>query len=154
MNSAGARPGLRAVLAALFGLACAVPAAAQTDRYTPQQAQESWVRYADAVRDGVVTWLGDASPTAIRLRTYLDSVRPAVDQPSPPLEIKFWIDAEGVITRVAFQPFPQPAPNDDVQMLLVGRRLPTPPPADMPLPLRLAVQLEPDDAPNPMPGGV
>ena len=76
---------------------------------------------------------GDASPAAVRLRTYLDSVRPALDQPSPPLEIKFWIDGDGVVTRVAFEAFSQPAPGDDLRMLLVGRQLSIRPPADMPL---------------------
>jgi hypothetical protein len=126
------------------GLVAAAPVAAQT--VTPEQAPAEWVRYATGATIAVTGWLQADSEAAGRLRAYLDATRPAPDQPTAPLVIKLWIDADGTVSRIEHPPFAHAEANADLSALVVGRRLPTAPPRDMLLPLRIAVQL---DAPAP-----
>ena len=75
---------------------------------------------------------------------------PGADRPDGvTLQIAFWIDADGVITRIAYPPFAHRDPNDDLKALMVGLQLPDHPPRDMLLPLRLAIVVKPKEAPKP-----
>jgi hypothetical protein len=130
-------------------LVSAVPAQAQT--VPPSAAPVEWVRYAESATASITTWLESDSEAAQRLRAYLDSTRPAGDQPTPPLQIKVWVDAGGTVSRIDFTPFAHEEANGDLRGLIVGRQLPGPPPPDMLQPIRIAVQLDP--APAPVSGG-
>lgn len=129
-------------LAALVGagLASTAPVAAQT--VSPSAAPVEWVRYAESATTTISGWLGEDGEAATRFRTYLDRTRPAEDQPTPALELRVWIDPDGAVSRIAFTPFAHEEANASLHGAIVGRRLP-PPPADMLLPIRIAVQLDP-----------
>lgn len=79
---------------------------------------------------------------AIRLRAYLEQTRSAPDQKSPPLMLKLWIDSEGRVAKVDFAPFAHPEPNHDLRSLITGAAVAGPPPRDILLPIRIAVELE------------
>ncbi|MBN9505336.1 MAG: hypothetical protein J0I69_04850 [Altererythrobacter sp.] len=134
-------------LATLAGitLASAAPAAAQT--IAPSAAPVEWVRYAETATAAITQWLEAEDETAVRLRAYLDRTRPAEDRATPALQLKIWIAADGLVSRIDFPPFAHEEPNADLRALIVGRRLPATPPVDMLLPLRLAIQLDARPAP-------
>lgn len=121
------------------GLASTAPVAAQT--LSPSAAPVEWVRYAESATTTISAWLGEESEAATQFRTYFDRTRPAEDQPTPPLELRVWIDPDGGVSRIAFTPFAHEEANASLRGAIVGRRLPAPP-ADMLLPIRIAIQLD------------
>jgi hypothetical protein len=127
-------------LAAALGLAA--PVQAQTQSLAPEAAPAAWVAYAEAATRTVTAWLEEDGDAASSLRLYLHQTRPAPDQPTPPLELKLWIDHDGVVSRVGFAPFAHKEADADLKTSVQGRRL-SPPPSGMLQPLRLALQLEP-----------
>lgn len=134
-------------LATLAGamLASTVPAQAQT--VPPSTAPVEWVRYAEGATATITTWLQADSEAAQRVRAYLHSTRPAADRPTPPLQIKVWVDADGTVPRIDFTPFAHADANGDLRALIVGRQLPGPPPPTMLQPIRIVVQIDPVPAP-------
>lgn len=128
-------------LAALVGagLASTTPVAAQT--VSPSAAPAEWVRYAEGAATKISAWLGEDNEQATQFRAYLDRTRPAEDQPTPPLELRVWIDPDGAVSRIAFAPFVNEEANSNLRGAIVGRRLP-PPPADMLLPIRIEIRVE------------
>ena len=134
---ARSRQWLAAIVGA--GLASATPVSAQT--VSPSAAPAEWVRYAEDATNTISAWLGEDGEPATRVRTSLDQTRPAADQPTPPLELRVWVDPDGAVSRIAFHPFAHEEANASLRGAIVGRRL-TPPPADMLLPIRIAVQLD------------
>lgn len=137
--------------AAGAGLATASPVAAQT--IAPSAAPVEWVRYAEGATAAVTRLLEADNETALRFRTYLHRTRPAEEEPTPPLELKIWVDESGVVSRMEFTPFAHAEPGADLRSLVVGQRLPGEPPADMLLPMRIAIQLDAPAAPPPTPTG-
>lgn len=133
-----------------IGIAATAPVAAQS--VSPSAAPAEWVRYAEGTTAAVNGWLQAEDETAQRLRAYLDATRPAPDQPTAPIVVKLWIDRDGTVSRIDFPPFAHAEANGDLRGLIVGRRLSAPPPKDMLLPLRIAVQLDAPAAP-PAPAG-
>ncbi|MNU30643.1 hypothetical protein [uncultured Brevundimonas sp.] len=127
-------------LAAAFGMAA--PAQAQVQSLAPDAAPAAWVAYAEIATRTVKAWLEEDGPPASNLRLQLHQTRPAPDQPTPPLELKLWIEADGVVSHVEAAPPAKETVSVDLQSSVQGRRL-APPPPGMLQPLRLAVQLEP-----------
>lgn len=121
------------------GLASTTPVVAQT--VSPSAAPAEWVRYAESATTTISVWLGEDSEQATQFRAYLDRTRQAEDQPTPPLELRVWIDPDGAVSRITFTPFAHEEANASLRGAIVGRRL-APPPADMLLPIRIAVQLD------------
>lgn len=145
--------GFARLLAAFAGVGVvpAAPVAAQT--VAPEQAPPEWVRYATGATATVTAWLQAENETAGRLRAYLGATRPAPDQPTAPIVIKLWIDGDGTVSRIDHPPFAHAQANADLRALIVGQRLPSAPPKDMLLPLRIAVQLDaPAAEPSPASG--
>lgn len=122
-------------------------AAHAQSQVSPEAAPAAWVAYAQTVNGKVTEWLRDEGEAATRLRAYVDGLRPAADQSSPPIMLQLWIDAKGVVTRAEFPPFAHEAANSDLRSLLIGGAVGANPPRGMLLPLRLAAQLDP--APEP-----
>lgn len=122
------------------GLASTSPAPAQT--VSPSAAPAEWVRYAESATETISAWLGDDSEAAVQFRAYLDRTRRAADEPTAPLELRVWIEPDGTVSRIGFTPFAHEDANASLRAAVVGWRLP-PPPADMLLPIRIAVQLAP-----------
>lgn len=140
-RSLAARLGaLASLISGLLGLEPAAAARAQS--ISPAQAPLAWVHFAEHATRMISAWLEEDSEAAARFRTYLHQVQAAGNQPIRPLEIKLWITPDGLIERVAFAPFVHEQANADLRAAIVGRRLPSAPPPDMLLPLRIAVQLE------------
>lgn len=137
------------VLAATLGLGVAPLAVGR--EITADQAPAAWVAYATDATQTIGGWLNAETPPAPRVRAVLEASRPAPDQPTPPLVVKLWIDEQGMITRAEFPPLSDEQADEDLHVLLVGRRL-TPPPRRMRLPMRIALQLPPRPAPTPGPG--
>lgn len=127
-------------LAAALGMAA--PVQAQVHSLAPDAAPAAWVAYAEAATRTVKTWLEEDGSSASSLRLQLHQTRPAPDQPTPPLELKLWIEADGVVSRVEAASPAKETVSADLQSSVQGRRL-APPPPGMLQPLRLAVQLEP-----------
>lgn len=128
------------------GLAAAAPAQAEKPSATsvdPAAAPAEWVRYAEIVTAAVTRQLEAGTETAARLRASLDATRPAPDQPTKPFVLKIWIDADGTVSRIDHAPFAQQEANADLNALLVGQPMPSRPPKDMLLPLRIMIQLPP-----------
>lgn len=126
-------------LLAALGLAAlpAVPAAAQS--MPSIQAPEAWVAYAETVSRSVSTWLEEEGEPSLTARTYMGQVDAEAGAPRP-LELKVWIGSDGRIARIDFPPFADAEANTALRAALVGRGLPTPPPADMIQPLRIEVR--------------
>lgn len=143
---------LAATIAAALGLSMPASATLAQRQVSPEAAPAAWVAYAETVNGKVAEWLRGEDEAAVRLRAYVDGLRPAADQSSPPITLRLWIDAKGVVTRVEFAPFAHEAANTDLRGLLVGRAVGARPPRGMLLPLRLAVQLDP--APEPASGAM
>lgn len=131
------------------GIASTAPVAAQS--VSPAQAPAEWVAYAETATSTITGLLEADSEVALRLRTYLDATRPAPDQPTAPLVLKVWVNGDGAVSRIDFAPFAHAEPNDDLRSLIVGQSLPGLPPADMLLPMRIAVQLEAPAEPDSTP---
>lgn len=129
------------------GLATSGPVAAQS--ISPTQAPAEWVAYAQSATTSVTIWLQADNETAQRLRAYLDATRPAPDRSTTPLVLKIWVDDEGRVSRIDHPPFAHADANSDLRSLIVGQHLPGLPPQDMLLPLRIAVQLNPQSSPDP-----
>lgn len=128
-------------LAALVGAGLATTAPVSAQPVSPSAAPAEWVRYAEGATAAITQWLKADSEAGVRFRTYLDRTRPAEDQPTPPLEVKVWIAPDGKVERIDFASFAHPEPNADLRALIVGHRLAGPPPRDMLLPIRIAVDL-------------
>lgn len=130
-------------LLAALGLAAlpAAPAAAQSGGQStaPSQAPEAWVAYAGTVSRSVSGWLEEDSEPSLTARTHMGQVEVEAGAPRP-LELKVWIGSDGRIARIDFPPFAHAEANTALRAALVGRGLPTPPPADMIQPLRIEVQ--------------
>ncbi|MFA7439975.1 MAG: hypothetical protein WCZ66_03300 [Sphingomonadaceae bacterium] len=128
--------------AALLGacVAATTPVAAQS--VAPAQAPAEWIAYAEAATASVTALLQADSEPAVRLRAYLDATRSAPDQPTAPLVLKIWVDANGAVSRIDYPPFAHAQANADLRGLIVGAALPGAPPKDMLLPMRIAVQLD------------
>ncbi|MGH7019801.1 MAG: hypothetical protein ACREEY_07980 [Brevundimonas sp.] len=127
-------------LAAALGIAA--PVQAQTQSLSPEAAPAEWVAYAETATVTVTAWLEEESEAASNLRGYLNQTRSAADQATPPLVLKLWIDAQGVISRIDFASFAHNDADAALRSVVDGRRLDRPP-AGMLQPLRLSVQLEP-----------
>lgn len=115
---------------------------AQT-QVSPDSAPPSWLAFADVVNRTVTEQLRADDVTAIRLRNYVSGLRPDPAQSSPPVILRVWTDATGVITKVEFPAFAQDEPKADLRALLIGQSVGTAPPHDILFPLRLAIQLDP-----------
>lgn len=134
---------IRSLLSALaIALGPASSAAAHERSLSAEQAPLEWIAYAERVQQQVTSWLMSDEPPAVENRAYLDSLRPGPDQPPSPLTLRIWITGAGSIERIEFPPFADAAANDRLRSLLVGREIGTPPPADMLLPIRLAIEIE------------
>lgn len=131
------------------GVAATTPVAAQS--VSPAQAPAEWVAYAERATVSVTELLQADSEQAVRLRAYLDATRPAPDQPTALLVLKIWVDDDGMVSRIDYPPFAHAQANADLRGLIVGTALPGTPPADMLLPMRIAVQLEPVSQPAQIP---
>ena len=129
-------------VAAAFGFVA--PAAAQepSPRLAPETAPAAWVAYAENATRTLTTWLEADEAAAIDLRQELDQLRSSPDQPTESLELRLWVSADGVVTRVEPAPRAPLKASAALRGVVDGRRLP-PPPKGMLQPLRLAVQLEP-----------
>ncbi|EJU12129.1 hypothetical protein LH128_15421 [Sphingomonas sp. LH128] len=128
------------------GLAAAAPAQAEKPSSTsvdPAAAPAEWVRYAEIATVAVTRQLEAGTETAARLRASLDATRPALDQPTRPFVLKIWIDADGTVSRIDHAPFADAQANADLNALLVGESMPSRPPKDMLLPLRVLIELPP-----------
>lgn len=128
---------LMALLAAL-GLVGASPAAP-----SPAQPPAAWVRYAELAGRTFPAWLDEPTPAAARLRDYLDGLRADGRGQDVVLPLSVWVAPDGAVSRVVFPVFAQPEPNADLQAVLVGRKLPQPPPAGLPFPMRLQLRIAP-----------
>lgn len=142
MNRAGIGWFAAGLVAAMLGAGTA-SAGAPAQAVSPAAAPAEWVRYAESVTASVKQWLQADDEAALRLRAHLDTTRPVPGQPTVPLEIKLWIAADGVVTRIAHAGLGAAQADADLQGLLVGRQLPDRPPEKMLLPLRVRIQLEP-----------
>lgn len=145
------RWGLFSAAAVALGLTPSVSLAQAPRSVAPQAAPKAWLDYAAMVSEQVQARLESDDPAAQRLRDYLNQL-PGADTPDGVrLKLAFWIDADGVVTRVDVPLFAHPEPGADLNAILVGQKLSEAPPKDMILPLRLTVQFEPKDEPKPRP---
>lgn len=146
MTGVASRPRMSGWRALVTGLAAALgmaaPAQAQVQSLSPDAAPAAWVAYAETATRAVTAWLEEDSQSASNLRLLLHQTRATPNQSTPPLELKLWIAADGVVSRVEAAPPAKDRLGSDLQSSVQGRRL-APPPPGMLQPLRLAVQLEP-----------
>lgn len=126
-----------AALLTVLGLSSFAPPAA------PAAPPVVWVRYAELAGRTLPAWLAESTPAATRLRDYFDDLRADRQGEDVVLPLSVWIAPDGAVSRVVFPLFLQPEPNADLQALLVGRRLPQPPPAGLPFPMRLQLRIAP-----------
>jgi hypothetical protein len=104
-------------------------------------APAAWIAYAEAATATVATWLRGEDEAALRLRAYLAAAQPADPAQARALVLKLWIGADGTVSRIGFAAFAHAEPNNDLQALIVDKRLP-PPPNGMLQPIRVAVEFE------------
>lgn len=125
-------------------------AAAPPQQVAPEAAPAAWTAYAETVTAILSSWMSGEDETAKRMRTRLDATTSDPAASRSPLIVKLWIAPDGSLGRIAFQPVLDPATDADLRALLTTRHLP-PPPRDMLLPLRVALQVEPKPQPTPDP---
>ncbi len=106
-------------------------------------APAAWIAYAQQVSDEVQARLAGDDPVAVRLRSYINQLPGADDTDGAALNIAFWINASGKITKIDHALFAQKQPNEDLQALMVGLATSDAPPKGMLLPLRLSIRVKP-----------
>lgn len=136
----------------LFAAALLAPPSALAREITPDQAPAAWVAYAQDATRIITAQLNADTPPVPRIRAVLDAMRPAPDQPPPPLVVKIWVGRAGAVTRAEFPPLADAQADQDLHALLQGQRL-SPPPRGMRQPMRLGLQLEPRPADSAAPAG-
>ena len=134
------RGGLLAAMLAFTGLATG--AAAAPAAVTLEQAPHEWVVYAQSAMEVVAGWLNGEVAPGPRLREYFFKHASDQGQNPQPLLLKLWVGGDGAVTRVESQSLGDEQAEKDLQTLLLGQRL-APPPKNILLPMRVAVQLAP-----------
>ncbi len=129
---------LVAGLAAAVGLGANVQA---QEPLAPQQAPAAWIAYAERATDAIAAWLAEDRHAPARVRGYL-LAGPKAKAKAVALELKVWVAADGVVSKVDFAPLGDASADADLTASIAGRRL-GPPPPHMLQPLRLAIELRP-----------
>lgn len=134
-----------------FGLATALDDsnAQARPQATPHEVPADWLRYANSVQEAVGSWLGEDSETATRFRSYLAAIPSSRGSASYEVQLKVWIDGNGIVDRIEFPSFGDATADSDLRALIVGRKLSTMPPQAMLQPLRLAIAVDLGEAPPP-----
>jgi hypothetical protein len=133
-----------ALITALFaacGTVSASPPTAPTSEDQLSHVPQPWLDYAALSSVALQRWLAADSEVAGRLRTYFSAMYQR--DGAAVLPVSLWIDESGTITRVQHAALLHPDANQDLEALIVGRKLPQPPPTEMRLPMRLQLRLRP-----------
>lgn len=107
---------------------------------------EAWRTFAAQAGKSLSALLSSNEPDALRLRTEIGNQREAPDKPPPTVPLAIWIGKDGTIVRAECLFYVNPQTETDLRAMLIGRHLPSAPPADMLQPLRLRLRLEPAPA--------
>ncbi len=141
------RPGLRFLsrLALLTGLLRPTEAAAQTAHPGPR-TPPAWTAYAEQLQAVLPTWFVEGqSEAAQRLRAYVASASdPAL--PLAPVVVRLWVDAQGVVSRIEVSEGLPAEAAAALRASVLQRRLP-PPPARLPMPIRMRLSFPSPDPP-------
>jgi hypothetical protein len=118
------------------GLIAASVAAAQGEPAAP--VPTAWVAWAGELKTELVAWLAEDSDTAAKVDADLTAFPPAgPGETAIYLPLSVWVSADGTIARVETGLAGQAGLDADLAALLRGRRVATPPPAGLKLPIRL-----------------
>jgi hypothetical protein len=132
---------LSVVVAGLF----AATAQAQPNSVPAHSAPQAWVDYAGLVEHTFQARISGDTPTAQRLRAYLQ--KGGGDQIT--VAVSVWVDPKGVVSKIGFPAFLDDQANADFTALLQGAQLPGTPPAGILMPIHLRLHLGAGNAPAP-----
>lgn len=133
-------------LAVAIGVVSTTPAAAAAPGTAEvRQVPAAWLAYAGLVQQALADWLAAPGEPAAMVRGYVHAAA-APGQPPAPIDLKVWVDRNGLIIRIDFQGFPHEDANRALGEAVVGRSIGQAPPLDMPLPLAIRVTLKARDA--------
>ncbi|WP_189041378.1 hypothetical protein [Aliidongia dinghuensis] len=111
-----------------------------TAHHPAQAVPASWAQFAQLVQDQFKARLEADDPTADRFRQFLKT-RVVEGSQSNALFIQVWVDAEGKVARLEFQPLQDRQADADLHAILerhaIGR-----PPSDMPQPVHVKLALD------------
>ena len=128
-----------------LGLTMAVPVQAPALAAPSHAVPQHWLRYAERVSNQFQSWLDDPlSESVVRLHAWLQErlLREGQAIPPAPLVVRVWIEADGRVERLEFDSLGNAQADADLRSLLTAEPLSAPPPADMPQPLTLQLDLE------------
>ena len=138
------RSGLRILsrLALLAGLLRTTEATAHPRPATPP----AWTAYAGQLQQLLPGWFAEGdSESAQRLRAYIAS---ASQQASPlaPVVVHLWVDSQGTVSRIDVSGGLAAQASADLRASVLHRQLP-PPPARLPMPIRMRLSFPSSDTP-------
>ena len=107
---------------------------------TAAKAPAAWIQYASLVETAFESRLSENSDEANRLNAYLQSGNP---DGTVNIAVGVWVDADGVVSRIAFKPFLDSQANTDMNQLLQGIKLPAGPPQNILLPIHFVLHIKP-----------
>lgn len=117
---------------------------------------QPWVSYAQLVARQFQVWLEAKDDAADQFHQLLEErILHAGGDASPPMiVVRVWIDADGAVSKVAFDSLGDAKADALLSQLLTTHPMAEPPPPDMRQPLRIRLRLEANpDAPPSSPAG-
>ena len=136
----------------LGALACAAvalaapsaPRAQVLDYRDAASAPPSWVQFAKLVKYRFDTWLTADEPVANHFRAYVTEHAGKDGGPPASLVVRAWVNPDGSIQRVSFDPLRDPVATEDLRLILMHGNVGEAPPPEMlqPLSLRFSLNLK------------
>jgi len=111
---------------------------ADTTADLPSLYWDAYARYAGTVFQ---SYMDADTDVNVRFHQFLHQLAEGVGRPLETLTLRIWLDEQGNIVRLSAPNLGDAQADQDLTQILMARPMPAAPPADMPMPLLLSLQL-------------
>lgn len=118
-------------------VASTAPAAGGTDVH-PSLYWDAYARYAGTVFQD---YLDEETDINLRFHQFLHQLAEDTGKPLASLTLRIWLDGQGNVVRVAAPNLGNAQADQDLTQIFMAKPMPSAPPADMPMPLLVSLQL-------------